>query len=97
MSAEFVWELVDAALLSDRQWGTDTLLWHQASGDTHLLDDLATQIYRRLQQSPASQADLAAALPTAVAQPSSAPDGRSRLEATLQEMARLGLVLVRPL
>ena len=90
----FVWELVDARLLLDRQWGADTLVWNRASGDTHLLNELASQVYRCLSESAATPEELQAAL----ALPTVAPSGNpSALEATLQEMARLGLVVARPL
>lgn len=97
MNAFFVWELVDPQCLLDRQWGGDTLVWHRASGDTHLLNNLATQVFRRLKQAPASPAELSRDVPDCPPGAPATHGARSPLEATLQEMARLGLVATRPI
>ncbi len=73
------------------QWGEEWLLYHGASGDTHLLEPLAVEVLQALQRAPATAASLVEDL---------ARDGdeetRGRLSAYIDSLvstlARLGVI-----
>lgn len=92
--AFFAWSLRHQEDLVTRQWAQDLLVWHRRSGDTHLLTGQAAQVFLRLCQGRASTAEIRhTLLPDGVGRASSESD----VEATLQDMMRLGLVTALPL
>jgi PqqD family protein of HPr-rel-A system len=52
------WQLTPPAELHWQQWGDEYLLYHTASGDTHLLDPAGAQVLHVLKESPKTLADL---------------------------------------
>ncbi|MFQ5488776.1 MAG: HPr-rel-A system PqqD family peptide chaperone [Gammaproteobacteria bacterium] len=57
------WRLVADVEFLTREWDGEFVLYHQGSGDTHLLEGVAAHIFRILLQHPASPADLSAVCP----------------------------------
>jgi PqqD family protein of HPr-rel-A system len=92
--AIFVWHLRDPSDLLTQRWGADVLVWHQRAGDTHLLSGPGAAVYERLRQGAASTEELHQAIGRSAT--GGTPD-RPALEATLQDMMRLGLVTAHPL
>ena len=86
------WRLRRDADLHWRQWGDQHVVFHPASGDTHLLNDVTAELLRRLDEGPA---DLDALLQ--VASRDSAPvadDLSARIERLLEWFDDLGLIEV---
>ncbi len=52
------WRAAPQDQLLWRAWDDEFLVYHVPSGDTHLLNPLAADVLRRLQQAPAREADL---------------------------------------
>lgn len=83
------WRLTDPSLVW-RCWDGQTLVFHPASGDTHLVEPLAAAVLQSLQEAPRDAEDLfrlaaaqAACDPRAAAEPCAA---------LLVELEALGLV-----
>ncbi|MGD2064114.1 MAG: HPr-rel-A system PqqD family peptide chaperone [Nitrospirota bacterium] len=85
------WQLTAPAEMRWVQWGDEWVLYHGASGDTHLLDGLAVEVLRSLEHAPATAEGLVAGL---------AQDGdeetRRQLSAYIDSLvstlARLGVI-----
>lgn len=45
-----VWQAADPASLHVRQWGDEWAVFHETTGQTHLLNPLAVALYRQLQE-----------------------------------------------
>jgi len=48
------WQLTAPGELRWVEWGDEWLLYHGASGDTHLLEPLAVEVLQALQRAPAT-------------------------------------------
>ena len=57
-----MWRITPGQALRLRQYDDQVVLFNDLSGDTHLLGDAAVQLLAVLQQGPASEAALLAAL-----------------------------------
>jgi len=53
------WRLISDKALRIRRWEDEFVVYNRLSGDTHLLSSSAAQILLQLQESPASQTELA--------------------------------------
>ena len=49
-----IWRLPDGLELSSRQFGDETVIFNQSSGQTHLLDAIAAWVLRELEVAPSS-------------------------------------------
>jgi PqqD family protein of HPr-rel-A system len=56
------WRLTPGQALRHREWGGEVVLYNDLSGDTHLLDESALHLLHALQDGPASERALAAAV-----------------------------------
>ncbi len=54
-----IWRVPDGVNLSWRKLGEETVIFNQASGQTHLLDAFSQWVLRELEQAPAPLAALA--------------------------------------
>jgi len=52
------WQLTAPGELRWVQWGDEWLLYHGASGDTHLLEPLAAEVLQALKRAPSTAAGL---------------------------------------
>lgn len=52
------WQLTPPAELHWQQWDDECVLYHAASGDTHLLDPAGAKVLQAMQDSPKTLADL---------------------------------------
>lgn len=62
MATGFAWQLTAPSELQWVQWGDEWVLYHGATGDTHLLDPLAAEALHALRDAPATTEGLVAAL-----------------------------------
>lgn len=60
------WRACTEATLLWRQWGDEYVVFNPASGDTHVLNEVAAQALQRLEQSPADTRDLTAHIRAAI-------------------------------
>ena len=86
------WCLADPGHLLDHEWDGEIILLNTLSGDTHLLGNDASLVYRMLQRGPHTEFELAQEF---VGDSDTCdPDDLSALiEATLLEFSRLGLIV----
>lgn len=78
------WQVPPDAALRWRLWEDEHVVYHGASGDTHLLNPAAAEILRRMESTPASVEDVARILGDA-----SLPHATSLLD----RFAELGLIV----
>lgn len=92
-----IWQLA----LDDLQWrGWDDqwIVYHAASGDTHLLDLLGGEVLRALQQAPLNVAALVEQVAIRLEVPASEKEElREQVERLLQKLEELGLMEAVPL
>lgn len=90
IAAETVWRLPPTVRFDRRQWGDEVVVFNYASGQTHLLDALSASVLATFEEAPRRLCDLAVRfaedLEIDVAQM------RTRLDAIVEEFARLGLL-----
>jgi PqqD family protein of HPr-rel-A system len=53
------WQLAEGCRLHWKAWDDEFVIFDEGSGDTHLLDPLAAEVLKLLEQSPGDVADLA--------------------------------------
>ena len=58
MATGFAWQLTAPTELQWVQWGDEWVLYHGATGDTHLLEPLSVELLQTLQRAPATAAEL---------------------------------------
>lgn len=80
---------VDASLF--RSWGNETVLFHQPSGQLHILEKYAVEVLLTLQKKPSSAQTLAIEL-SAKWQCELTSQFKAEIEAVLQNMQTLSLV-----
>lgn len=79
-----MWHVAPTAGLLWTTWGDECVVYHGASGDTHLLNPIAADILRRLQSSPASVQDVERLL---------GEGSRPHAETLIGRFADLGLIV----
>lgn len=85
------WQVSGPAGLAWVDWDEEVAVYHRGSGDTHLLDPLAAELLRALEQQPRSDADLVSLLSELVSpQPESPP--QAVVETILGELRRLNII-----
>ena len=62
MATGFAWQLTAPTELQWVQWGDEWVLYHGATGDTHLLEPVAAEALQALRDAPATTEGLVAAL-----------------------------------
>jgi PqqD family protein of HPr-rel-A system len=86
-----LWQVSGPASLAWVDWGEEVAVYHRGSGDTHLLNPLAAELLRALEQRPRSEADLVSLLTELVSpEPESPPD--EVVETILGELTRLNII-----
>jgi len=58
MAGGLHWQLTTPGEFRWVQWGNEWVMYHGASGDTHLLDSLAVEVLKELQRAPSTTAGL---------------------------------------
>lgn len=83
------WRAASQDRVAWRVWEGEAVVFDERSGSTHHLGPIASRVFRCLLDAPAgrSVAELEATLAA-----SPAPAGAAAIEATLADLARLGLV-----
>jgi PqqD family protein of HPr-rel-A system len=90
-SAGVVWQASPDVRLSWASWDSEYVVFDAASGDTHVLDELSAEIFRRLDQRPGDLPDLIECF-------SSSTEGcrgdelAARIQKTLSQLERVGLI-----
>jgi len=91
-----IWQLT----LGDLQWrGWDDqwVVYHAASGDTHLVDLMGGEVLRALQQAPMDTATVVAQVAASLGVPAGQNEAlREQVERLLQKLEELGLVEAVP-
>ncbi|MEM7223929.1 MAG: HPr-rel-A system PqqD family peptide chaperone [Pseudomonadota bacterium] len=86
-----LWKSVDPSKLEWRVWSDEHVVYDDGSGDTHLLDDEAAGVLRRLCQGPASADQLVAELAQELEiEPNQVLE--SHVEAILKKFRQLALI-----
>lgn len=86
------WALVGPEFLVEREWSGEVVVLDTRSGNTHLLTGPAFLVYRQLQSGPLEPQLLLQRLSALLPLAATADEPSIVLEATLQEMARRGLI-----
>lgn len=86
-----MWQLTPGQLLLRRQYGEESVLYNDLSGDTHLLGGSAIHLLELLAQAPASNGVLLDSLATAIGCPRDAAFAAGA-ESLLAQLASLFLV-----
>ena len=88
------WRIVDPDSLCFRDWGEETLLFHGASGDTHLVDILTARVIRGLSRDARSLEVLCddPSLWESLEPDASRAERRAFLASLLSELGEVGLV-----
>lgn len=86
------WRLIRADALRVREWDDAGVIYDAASGNTHLVDALGLELLDLLRQRPWTLAELAAELQDALPGDLDAEAAQIRLNAKLEQLARLDLV-----
>lgn len=85
-----VWCICAGARLGWKQWGDDVVVFHENSGNTHLLNLFAATALKLLLGGPASAEDLARAASAALSIPYD-PDLCDSVSLMLTELKSLGV------
>ncbi|HSH29816.1 MAG TPA: HPr-rel-A system PqqD family peptide chaperone [Thiohalobacter sp.] len=85
------WQVCGPAGLAWVDWGGEVAVYHRGSGDTHLLDPLAAELLRVLEQQPRSSADLVSLLSELVSPEPERPPS-ALVEDILGELKRLNII-----
>lgn len=86
------WRLIRADALHVREWDDAGVIYDAVSGSTHLIDALGLELLDLLRQRPWTLAELAAELQDALPADPDAGETQVRLNAKLEQLARLDLV-----
>lgn len=84
------WHLCFPHALHLQVWGTQAVLYHGLSGDTHLLEAGTAAIIEQLRLAPASTPELTSLFST-----DAEPALLAQLDRVLADLARLGVVQAR--
>lgn len=85
------WQVCGPAGLAWVDWGGEIAVYHRGSGDTHLLDPLAAELLRALEQQPRTDADLVSLLSELVSPEADSPPEEA-VETILGELRRLNII-----
>lgn len=85
------WEIPDPSALLSEEWGDETVLFDARSGQTHLLNALATEALSFLQERAASLDELAQYLATLFEVPLEEPFA-AEIRRLLEQCVQLGLI-----
>jgi PqqD family protein of HPr-rel-A system len=86
------WRIVALDRLAWRSWDHETVIYNDLSGDTHLLEPLATLVFEALSEGPASLAQLERRAAEAVLFDVPADVIARRLRDVLARLQRLSLI-----
>lgn len=86
-----LWQVSGPAGLAWVDWGEEVAVYHRGSGDTHLLDPLAAELLRALEQRPRSDADLVSLL-SEILSPEPERPPEAVVETILGELTRLHII-----
>lgn len=89
------WRISSGQPLRWRHWDDQWLVYHPASGDTHVLDEASAQAVRRLEASPLDADALAAAVAEAMGVEAS-DEVRGYIAKLLPQLDVLGLIEPEP-
>ncbi len=86
-----VWRAIPATELEIRRWGSQTVIFHPGTGDTHLFDELGWKLLQLLQE---KTMDTLALIEAFSAQPeaSTETDISWQIREILEDMERLALI-----
>lgn len=87
-----IWRLKEPDVQSVRAWEDGCVVYHALSGDTHYLTGLASQIYLRLAEAPASLDRLMDLDRENEDEAPDPPPSRLDTESVLRELVKRGLI-----
>jgi PqqD family protein of HPr-rel-A system len=91
MASPESWQLTPPAELHWRQWGDESVLYHAASGDTHLIDPAGAQVRRAMQDAPKTRTELLEGL-VGDSDAETAQRLSAYLDSLLANLRRLGVI-----